>query len=296
MRLLVTADVHFNHPGSRASADDLIVRMNAAGGDGVLLVGDTAVADGDSLEQCLSRFTVGGPSAARLFVAGNHELWTRGPDSYDLFTTTLPARVRAAGWHWLEDAAYRPTGPGGPAVVGTVGWYDYAFAPDYLNIPRRFYEAKVSPGAAERLDEFAHLFDRDRHGDDVPPAARDVVSRWNDGKFVHLRRPDEQFLRERLDGLRLQLAGAADAPWVLAAVHVVPFRELMPPPRNPQWDFAKAYLGSPRIGEMLLGFENVREVYCGHSHFAAEARVGQVRAVNVGSGYRHKTFCAVDVP
>src|SRR3954453_17860267 len=104
MPLLVTADLHFNHPRSRPIAEDLIERMNRAGGDVLLVVGDTAVADGDSLEQCLSRFRFHGP---KLFVAGNHELWTlaSSPDSYELFTTTLPRRVRGLGWHWLQGEA-----------------------------------------------------------------------------------------------------------------------------------------------------------------------------------------------
>src|SRR5215204_3398742 len=99
MRLLVTADLHFNHPRSRPLAIDLIDRMNAAGGDGLLIIGDTAVADGEELEQCLSRFTIAGP---KLFLCGNHELWTRGPDSYELFTHDLPRRIAALGWQWLE--------------------------------------------------------------------------------------------------------------------------------------------------------------------------------------------------
>src|SRR5688572_20420644 len=100
MRLLATADLHYNHPRSRPLADDLIDAMNAAGGDVLLLVGDTAVADaGDALEQCLARFRFAGP---KLFVAGNHELWTQGPDSYAIYTTELPRRVAALGWRWLE--------------------------------------------------------------------------------------------------------------------------------------------------------------------------------------------------
>ena len=43
-----------------------------------LLPGDTAVADGKYLEQCLSQFHFKGP---KLFLCGNHELWTRGDDS-----------------------------------------------------------------------------------------------------------------------------------------------------------------------------------------------------------------------
>ena len=84
-------------------------------------------------------------------------------------------------------------------------------------------------------------------------------------------------------------------PNVVAAVHHLPFREMLPPPRNPQWDFAHAFLGSGRIGELLLRYSNVRHVYCGHSHFPAETRAGNLHAINVGSGYRWKTFHTLDV-
>src|SRR5579884_458599 len=100
MRLLVTADLHYNHPKSRPLADDLIDQMNGAGGDALLVIGDTATSAGDALEQCLSRFACRG---LKLFVAGNHELWTTGPSSYDVYRRDLPARVRALGWHWLEE-------------------------------------------------------------------------------------------------------------------------------------------------------------------------------------------------
>lgn len=286
MRLLVTADLHYNHRGSRPVAEELIREMNAAGGDGVLLVGDTAIADGDSLEQCLGRFDVRGP---RLFVAGNHELWTTGDDSYHAFTVDLPRRVRALGWHWLEGDPFIADGV---AVAGSVGWYDYSFAQPSLGIPRRFYERKVSPGGAERLAEFADLL---AGATDVPPAARDIVARWNDGKFVHLHRSDGAFLEERLTDLRAALASIPPDAAVLAAVHHLPFRELLPPSRSAQWDFTKAYLGSERIGRLLLEFANVRRVVCGHSHFAREAAVGHICATNIGSGYRSKQFLTLDL-
>jgi predicted phosphodiesterase len=286
VRLLITADLHYNHPRSRPVAEDLIDRMNAAGGDVLLVIGDTAASDGDAFEQCLSRFHFSGP---KLLVAGNHELWTHGPDSREIFTRTLPRRTRALGWHWLED---EPFARDGLAVVGSVGWYDYSFAPNTLGIPRRFYEHKISPGAAERLSEFAYLLEP---ADDIAPSAREVVARWNDGKFVKLGQSDGAFLQERLDALESQLSRLGGAAEVIAAVHHLPFRELLPPLRAGQWDFAKAFLGSGRIGELLLQFPNVRRVFCGHSHFPADVHVGAIHAVNVGSGYRHKTFLEVDV-
>jgi 3',5'-cyclic AMP phosphodiesterase CpdA len=287
MRLIVTSDLHYNHARSRPMADELIARINRERADALLLVGDTAVADGDSLERCLSLFTFDGP---RLFVAGNHELWTSGDDSHHLYTYELPRRVSALGWTWLEGA---PCVVGDVAIVGNLGWYDYSFAQPELGIPPRFYEHKVSPGAARALGRFAHLFDG--NPDDVPPVAMELVARWNDGKFVKLHRSDEQFLDERLAQLARDLDHVRGARAVLAAVHHLPFAALLPPPHSAQWDFAKAYLGSDRIGELLLRYQNVRDVVCGHSHFAAEARVGGIRAVSLGSGYRAKTFHAYEL-
>ena len=285
MRLIATADLHYNHPRSRALAEDIIAQMNQAGGDALLVVGDTAAADGDALERCLSLFRFAGP---KLFVAGNHELWTSGDDSYALHAEQLPRRVRALGWQWLET---EPFVAGDVAIVGSVGWYDYSFAQPSLGIPRRFYERKISPGAAERYSEFASLFE---NATDLSPASREIVARWNDGRNVKLHRSDEAFLSEILARLKAQL-DAQQAAHVIAAIHHLPFRELLPPPHNAQWDFAKAYLGSEKIGELLLRYSNVQYVLCGHSHLALEAKVGPIHAINIGSGYRWKTFRTLDL-
>lgn len=286
MRLLITADLHYNHPRSKAAAEELIDQMNAAGGDVLVLAGDTAVADGDWLEACLSRFKFPGP---KLFVAGNHELWTGGDDSYALFSSDLPRRVRAVGWHWLET---EPFVAGDVAVVGSVGWYDYSFAAPALGIPARFYAAKISPGAALRSSQFASLFEPP---EDISPLAREVVARWNDGRYVKLHRSDTDFLQEILDRLGNQLMALRDKRKIVACVHHLPFRELLPPPHSAQWDFAKAFLGSERIGRLLLALPNVRDVFCGHSHLAASARIGEINAVNIGSGYRLKKYSVLDL-
>ena len=86
---------------------------------------------------------------------GNHELWSHGTDSYELFTRILPEKIQSMGWRWLQD---EPFVTNDIAIVGSLGWYDYSFAQADLGIPRRFYEAKISPGAAERFEEYAGLF------------------------------------------------------------------------------------------------------------------------------------------
>jgi 3',5'-cyclic AMP phosphodiesterase CpdA len=281
MRLLVTADLHYNHPRSRRLADELIHQLNAIPADVLLLVGDTATSAGTDLEACLSRFVHPGP---KLFVPGNHELWTSGPDSYLLLQEELPRRVRAMGWQWLQtDPFVTPA----CAIVGSVGWYDYSFAPDYLNIPRRFYEHKLSPGAAEHFPEFSHLLTA---ADDVSPEARTVYARWNDGRFIRLHRSDEGFLDELLQTLDAQLASLVHVPQIVAAIHHLPFRQLLPPPHTAAWDFAKAFLGSDRLGQILLKHPNVCYVLCGHTHRPAEARIGHIHAIDIGSGYRSKSY------
>jgi 3',5'-cyclic AMP phosphodiesterase CpdA len=287
MRVLATADLHFNHPRSRPLAEQCIAAMNAERADVLLVVGDTAIGDGQSLEECLGLFSFAGP---RLFVPGNHELWTAGPDSYSLLSEDLPRRVRAIGWHWLPGAPYVSERC---AIVGSLGWYDYSFAARSLGIPKRFYAAKVSPGAVEHLGgAYRELLER---SDDVSPRAMQVVARWNDGKFIKLGRSDEQFFEEILGLLSADLASVSSAGEVLAAVHHLPFRALLPPERNAQWDFTKAYLGSARIGRLLQQHDNVRTVLCGHSHMPAEATVESIQAINIGSGYRFKTYRIVEM-
>jgi Icc-related predicted phosphoesterase len=82
---------------------------------------------------------------------------------------------------------------------------------------------------------------------------------------------------------------------VVVATHCVPLAELLPPTGRAQWDFARAYLGSQRTGELIRRFPNVRQILCGHSHFPVEIRVGEIQAINIGSGYREKIYRLIDV-
>lgn len=278
MRLLVTADLHFNHPRSRSLAVELIQQINRIEADLLLLVGDTSIADDDQLESALEQIRFPGP---RLFLCGNHELWTRRVSSHTLFVGELPKRVQALGWHWLEGNPYIGKGV---SVVGSIGWYDYSYAPVSLEIPHRFYQAKVSPGAAQHLG-LDHLM-----GTDLTSESLSIFARWNDGKHVKLGRSDEVFLEERLEGLNQSLSLVPQHHRIVAAVHHVPFSELLPPRHTPAWDFARAYLGSDRIGQLLLRDQRITHVFCGHSHFHIEKKIGHIHAINIGSGYRVKRF------
>jgi 3',5'-cyclic AMP phosphodiesterase CpdA len=286
VRILATADLHLNHPRSAESAQRIIEEINAQHADAVLVVGDAAVADESWLERCLSMFRFDGP---RLFVPGNHEYWTKRELDFDQTEAELIDRVRKLGWRWLPE---EPAVIGDVAIVGSVGWYDYSFAEPSLDIPELFYRHKVSPGSVLMTGEPASLLE---HARLLPPARVKTSARWNDGRFIRMTMSDEQLVDREVIRLQSQLSQLRSARSIVAAIHTVPFAELLPARSGGQWDFARAYLGSKRIGAVLGDFANVRHVLCGHSHTRAEAQVGQISAINIGSGYRHKQLVRLDV-
>lgn len=296
LRVAITADLHFDVPRSRAPAELVIQQINAARADAVLVIGDTATADARGLEECLGLFDAARP---RWFIPGNHELWTRHNPrgALELLRSELPARIAAAGWRWLPGAPIRH---GRSAVVGSLGWYDYAFAEPRLGLPQRFYEAKLSPGSAKML----RRDDLKPDGADVSEDRRNFIARWNDGRFIHGIGDDAAFLRDRIAELRSDLDSARDAEQVMVAVHVAPLEELLPriPASGPipedrlHFAFTRAYLGSPAIGDVVMSFGNVRHIFCGHTHAYREAMIRGCSCVNVGSTYTEKRFLIVELP
>ena len=227
MKILITADLHYDLGRSRAAARELAARVCAAGGDAVVLVGDTAGARLHWWREALGFFA--GFDGRKLLVPGNHCLWCReGEDSIDRYERVLPEVAGEFGFELLDHA---PVVLDGVALVGSVGWYDYSFREACLGIPTAFYRAKVAPGA-------------DR---------------------------------------------------IAAFIHHLPFEVLVPRGRPDRFAFAAAFMGSQRLGKVLLDCDKVREVYCGHSHWRARARVGRVEAINVGSTYTTKRLEVLEI-
>ena len=297
-RLVVTADLHHDVPRSRASAEAMVEQVNDEDADAVLVIGDAASGDGEALARCLSLFR---RDRANLFVPGNHELWTRGKGEgstadYRL-RWDLPRRMTEdLGWRWLPGSP-AVFADAGVAVVGSLGWYDYAFAEPSLGLPRRFYAAGMSPAAALRSGE-----PLEPEADDVPPHARGFYARWNDSRHIRGIGDDAIFLGRRLAELRDDLTGVAHVEKVVCAVHCVPLAELLPPvPPGPvpddrlKYAFARAYLGSPEIGRTVFEFPNVTHLLCGHSHHPRRATINGVECVNVGGGYEEKQVEIVEL-
>lgn len=289
MRIIVTSDLHYNVTRSKEPTRAIAREICQAGGDILIFVGDSASTDLTVFDEVFGLFE--SFKGARLAVSGNHELWTfGGADSLHRYENELPAVFSRNGVHCLDHAPFRANGL---AIVGSVGWYDFSFRPSTMKIPLRFYQHKVAPGAAAYLSQHSHLVEGH---EDVPPATLDVTSRWMDGVRVKLPLSDLEFTNHTVSRLRNQLEEVHETcDHVVAAVHHLPFAELVPHSIIPNWEFATGFLGSELIGETLLEFPKVSHIFCGHSHRARRCRKGQLEAISIGSTYREKQYEVLDV-
>lgn len=289
MRIIVTSDLHYNVARSREPTEKIAGKICALGGDCLIFVGDSASTDLSVLDQVFGLFE--SFPGVKMAVAGNHELWTvGGADSHARYEHELAEACRRNGVHFLDEA---PLELEETAFVGNVGWYDFSFRPSSMKIPLRFYQHKVAPGAASYLPKHRHLL---ADAGDLPPGALEVTSRWMDGERVRLPTSDVEFTRRMAEKLREHLAQVHDrAQRVIAAVHHLPFAELVPQTIIPNWAFASGFLGSELLGETLLEFPKVTHAFCGHSHRARTCRKGNLVCKSIGSTYREKQYEVLEV-
>jgi len=75
----------------------------------------------------------------------------------------------------------------------------------------------------------------------------------------------------------------------------VPFAELLYGPAALPHEFCRAYMGSSRLGRLLVACRKVRHVICGHRHEAAAHEVGRLTALVAGSDYETKRLVELDL-
>jgi 3',5'-cyclic AMP phosphodiesterase CpdA len=294
MRLLVTADLHFEVARSKGPAMQTAERISGSDADALIVAGDTSAFDPAALTEALRHFD--GFRGRKFVVAGNHDLWVwgggvGGRDSAAHYAA-LEAASEAAGFRMLDHA---PAVVDGVGFVGNVGWFDLSFAHADLGIPRRFYEAKVAPGAAAIIEEYRGLLSPEAG---EPPGERGmgVRARWMDGWRVKWPWSDAEFLDRCLERLDRDLTAVArEADRIVAVVHHLPFAELVHRSPDDRFAFAAAYFGSPRIGELLLRHPKVRLAFCGHSHREGRVEKGALTCINVGSTYEAKRVVEAEI-
>lgn len=183
-----------------------------------------------------------------LFVPGNHDIWNekhpglRARDTYGALFEH-PANI-ARGPVFLDD---------GWAIVGDLGWYDFAFGDPSFSIA-----------------DFERMNYMDRTWQDK------IKSIWDHGTLDMHR-----IFMEKLESALDAVTGGK----ILLATHVVQVREFTVQDPGAMWKYFNAFLGSPEYGELAME-RGVALSVCGHVHYRRRVRKGNTEFVCPCLGYK----------
>ena len=263
MKIIVTADIHYGVGNNQRLVQKFAKKIIRTKTDVLLLVGDTFAFHQQLLVECLTLFSPF--KGDKLFVAGNHDLWTRGANSLEIYEKILPRIVKQCGFHYLDQ---KPFIKGKVGFVGNIGWYDYSFKDKSKPIPPQYYANKQWPG----------------------------VVTWNDGLYVRLGMSDGAFTERVNRKLKRHLAQASkQVRTIVCSVHHVPFRQLLRTTHTSTDKFLTAFSGSVETGTIIQSFPKVKYVFCGHTHQKKRAIINRIAAINIGSDYLRKRFDVIEL-
>jgi len=211
--------------------------------------------DLDTLSRTLGMLRV--DDCENLFVAGNHDVWfdeSGGPGSLEKYSRLIGQECRRRGFLHLPDAPFIADDL---AFIGSVGWYDYSFRREDMDIPIESYEHKEHNGAI-----WYDLFRIDWTMTDVE--ATEIFNRRI-----------EYDLSTLPDSVR----------HVVYVSHHLPFQELTIYKDRLPWDFHSAFMGAKSTGEVLLRDGRVLLSISGHSHIRNLIKIDGLTAMTVPLGY-----------
>lgn len=265
VRIAATCDIHYDllvSARERREFTQFVSALAAERPDVLILAGDVVGLGWKMLGECLNCFSQVSP--VRLMVFGNHEHWCATGCSIP-HLEALAEIVAASGFRLLDKR---------PEVVNEIGfagnslWYDYTLAAGPL-APGNSYEGKIFEG---RLA-------------------------WNDAQFVKLGMSDKEYTMELIARLEHDIAFIENqSSQIVAVTHHVGFSELLQVSETgPGRDFCNAYMGTEKLGDLLLSRPKVRFHVCGHTHRPARFRKNGLEVVNPGSTYKQKRFALFEV-
>lgn len=291
IKIAVTSDLHYGTLAQKEDLENYGSMLARKGVTHLAICGDLAsrgfehASFGEALS-ALSTFP-----GKILFTPGNHDLWTKEMDSFQVLTTHLPEMLSGRGFHLLDA---NPVVVGDIGIVGSVGWYDYSYTkvPAYLEeLFSRYIFRFNSRDGEERLLRWNEIGNDEFQGKTCIVSADGSKwrkSTWQDKRYIHWDFTDESFLDYCIERLRKDIELIKDkVERILVLIHHLPFFDFVPDIPEPTWGFHRAFLGSGKMGEMLLNYPKVKYLFFGHSHRDTGARIGHIAAQNVFFwGYR----------
>ena len=259
MKIGLISDLHTDvTPLNKALVPHLIDAVSAAKLDVLVLAGDLA-RHLVQLSETLNAFHLADLTCEKLFVPGNHDIWAieTANVTSEQKCGIISELCSACGFHPLMD---------GPLVrekvgfCGTIGWYDYSFAPDGYDFSDAQYAEKELMGAI-----------------------------WNDKRYAKWADTDPVVARRFEADLETQIASIReDVSHIVVVTHHVPFRECIRYRGELPWDFFRAFMGSKNLGAQCLREPLVTHALFGHTHQAFDMQICNVRAIAAPIGYLHE--------
>lgn len=276
MKIVATSDLHM--PKHKDKMPQLIQNILDQKADVLLLLGDIAPANDELLESLLMELKeFPGP---KLFVPGNHDLWTVEGSSRERYEKILPEIYERNGFHSLDSDPFVYEGVG---FVGNIGWYDYSFARVYSPPPNtQFVRTKNSNAASITWDQIEK--------EDLKKKILYHKAFWgltqigcNDGEYMADFWDDEEFcqmMQKKLESHIRQIESQVNK--IVAAFHCVPFKDALIR-NNAEADvcFRNAFVGSKKLGELLYRHPKTVLSLWGHVHIRQNFSKGLIKCLNV---------------
>ena len=256
MKIGLISDLHTDvTPLNKAIVPHLIEAVKAAQLDVFVLAGDLA-RHLIQLSETLNAFQLADLACEKLFVPGNHDIWAiETPDvTSEQKCEIISTLCYECGFHPLMDA---PLIKGQIGFCGTIGWYDYSFAPAKYDFSDAQYAEKTLMGAV-----------------------------WNDKRYAKWSETDRGVARRFESALKAQIAALrGDVSRIVVVTHHVPFQACIRYRGELPWDFFRAFMGSKHLGEICLDEPRVTHVLFGHTHQALDMQIRNLQAICAPVGY-----------
>lgn len=295
MQIVALSDLHY-HPETKDRVATCAERVNACDAEVLVIAGDFSSISKKLIDECIALFQPF--PGKKIAVAGNHDLWVvEGQSSVEKYSW-LADIFRVHGFHFLDE---KPVVINDIGFVGNVGWYDYSFRRPDAPEPGvqvitaggvKKWEDLTEEDYSRKILDYAIVADKDLPFMS-PEALRKSARRtgWNDYRYIRWDYTDLEFTDICVQKLRSDIEQIEpQVEKIVAVTHHLPFENMAIRKGRAGWDFNNAFVGSKKMGEVLLSCEKVSVSICGHTHVSGTFVNGHIKCYNVSSSREHDSL------